>query len=254
MQFDVGAELRREREARKLSLRAVASAVGVSASLLSQVETGKTQPSVSTLYALVNHLGISLDALMGTARVATSPLGSSTISSIDGADARAHDSRSDSVVQRRDDNPVIEMENGVTWERLAVGESAVADPMIVTYQPGGSSSLEGKMTRHAALEYGVLLEGSLTLKLDFETYDLCPGDSFCFDAQRPHLYTNHGDVPARGIWFVIGRREMAYQTLSDLGHDDSEADVRPISSAVDVLQALKAMRPDSRVAPPSSAS
>lgn len=37
----------------------------VSASLLSQVETGKTQPSVSTLYALVNHLGDLLDALMG---------------------------------------------------------------------------------------------------------------------------------------------------------------------------------------------
>ena len=44
MQFDVGAELRRVRESRKLSLRAVATAVGVSASLLSQVETGKTQP------------------------------------------------------------------------------------------------------------------------------------------------------------------------------------------------------------------
>ena len=66
MQFDLGSELRRVRESKKLSLRAVASAVGVSASLLSQVETGKTQPSVSTLYALVNHLGISLDALMGT--------------------------------------------------------------------------------------------------------------------------------------------------------------------------------------------
>jgi len=47
---------------------------------------------------------------------------------------------------------------------------------------------------------------------------------------------------AQTIWFVIGRREMAYQSLSDLGHDD-EAEVRPISSAVDVLQAMKAMKP-----------
>jgi transcriptional regulator with XRE-family HTH domain len=62
--FDIGDELRRVRVSRKLSLRSVATAVGVSASLLSQVETGKTQPSVSTLYALVNHLGISLDGLM----------------------------------------------------------------------------------------------------------------------------------------------------------------------------------------------
>jgi transcriptional regulator with XRE-family HTH domain len=242
MQFDVGSELRRVRESKKLSLRAVASSVGVSASLLSQVETGKTQPSVSTLYALVNHLGISLDGLMGTSRSASPALGlASAVSPVD----PDNDRRSDSVVQRREDNPVIEMENGVTWERLAVGDSAVADPLIVTYAPSASSSVEGKMMRHAALEYGVLLEGRLSLRIDFETYDLEPGDSFCFDASRPHLYINTGDVPARGIWFVIGRREMAYQSLSDLGHDDT-GEVRPPASAVEVLQAMKALRPESR--------
>lgn len=239
MQFDVGAELRRVRESRKLSLRAVASAVGVSASLLSQVETGKTQPSVSTLYALVNYLGISLDGLMGHNRSTSTSLAlGDSHASAHGAGSR----ESDSVVQRREDNPVIEMENGVTWERLAVGDSAVADPLIVTYAPAGSSSVEGKMMRHAALEYGVILEGRLTLSIDFETYELTPGDSFCFDAQRPHLYTNQGDVPARGIWFVIGRREMAYQSLADLGHDD-DAEAKPIASAVDVLQAMKSMKP-----------
>lgn len=245
MQFDLGSELRRVRESKKLSLRAVASAVGVSASLLSQVETGKTQPSVSTLYALVNHLGISLDALMGTNRVLAAPIASGSLSSVGSAPGSSSDRRSDSVVQRREDNPVIEMENGVTWERLAVGDSAVADPLIVTYAPAASSSVEGKLMRHAALEYGVLLEGRLTLRIDFESYDLEPGDSFCFDANRPHMYINAGDLPARGIWFVIGRREMAYQSLSDLGHDD-EAETRPPASAVEVLQAMKALRPDTR--------
>lgn len=242
MQFNVGAELRRVREARKLSLRAVASAVGVSASLLSQVETGKTQPSVSTLYALVNFLGISLDGLMGhpTPGVNTLSLGESDATA---ATATAGARRSDSVVQRREDNPVIEMENGVTWERLAVGDSAVADPLIVTYAPAGSSSVEGKMMRHAALEYGVLLEGRLTLKIDFDRYELAPGDSFCFDAIRPHLYLNEGDVPARGIWFVIGRRDAGYQSLEDLGHEDG-SEARPMASAVDVLAAMKNMRPE----------
>lgn len=227
MHFDLGAELRREREARKLSLRAVAGAVGVSASLLSQVETGKTQPSVSTLYALVNHLGISLDALMGTKpgstahQSATPPLG-----------------ESDDVVQRRADSPLIEMENGVTWERLAVGESAVADPLVVTYAPGGSSSLDGKLMRHAGLEYGYMLSGRLTLKLDFTTYELDPGDSFCFDSGRPHLYLNATDSAAKGVWFVIGRRDARYQTLADLGHVDPSSP-RTISSAIDVLNAMR---------------
>lgn len=245
MKSDLGAEVRRIREAKKLSLRAVAAAVGISPSLLSQVETGKTQPSVSTLYALVNYLGISLDGLLGHRRDEGSAIGLE-----ESPDAGSHGAvrRSDSIVQRREDNPVIEMENGVTWERLAVGDSAVADPLIVTYAPAGSSSVEGKMMRHAALEYGILLEGRLTLRIDFETYKLTPGDSFCFDAQRPHLYLNEGDAPARGVWFVIGRREMAYQTLADLGHPEAGEVVgdRSINSAVDVLRELKSMRPEPR--------
>ncbi|MET1043011.1 MAG: cupin domain-containing protein [Microbacteriaceae bacterium] len=239
MQLDVGSELRRVRESRKLSLRSVASAVGVSASLLSQVETGKTQPSVSTLYALVSYFGISLDGLVRATRGETPSIDLPTLSMPSKGSARR---RSDAVVQRREDNPVIEMENGVRWERLAVGESAVADPLIVTYQPQASSSVEGKMMRHAGLEYGVLIEGSLTLRIDFETYDLEPGDSVCFDSGRPHLYINQSERAARGIWFVIGRRDMEYQSLADLGHEPNVN--KPAATAVDVLQAMKRLGPE----------
>jgi transcriptional regulator with XRE-family HTH domain len=38
---------------------------GISASLFSQLETGRFQPFGEQLYALVNHLGISLDELLG---------------------------------------------------------------------------------------------------------------------------------------------------------------------------------------------
>lgn len=237
MHFDLGAELRHAREKRKLSLRAVANAVGVSASLLSQVETGKTQPSVSTLCALVTHLGVSLDALMGTGtRVGDA-------AATHGGPAATGSGVSDAVVQRRIDNPLIEMENGVTWERLAVGDSAVADPLVVTYAPGGSSSIDNKLMRHAGLEYGYILSGRLTLKLDFDTYELDPGDSFCFDSGRPHLYLNATDAPARGVWFVIGRRDTPYQSLADLGHGDASAP-RPIASAVDVLNVMREGRGD----------
>jgi transcriptional regulator with XRE-family HTH domain len=233
--LDLGSELRRIREGKKLSLRSVATAVGVSASLLSQVETGKTQPSVSTLYSLVNHLGISLDGLMGQHRPSVQEKAPVEKKSSVGSGS------SNSVVQRAADNPMIEMENGVTWERLADGGSDVADPLVVTYAPGASSSIEGKLMRHAALEYGCIFEGELTLKIDFEEHLLGPGDSFCFDANRPHMYVNNSSKSARGIWFVIGRREMAYKTLADLGLENLIED-RQIKSAVDVLDAMKSQR------------
>ena len=49
---------------RGLSLRGLAERLGVSPSLISQVETGRAKPSVSTLYAIVTELGISLDELV----------------------------------------------------------------------------------------------------------------------------------------------------------------------------------------------
>jgi transcriptional regulator with XRE-family HTH domain len=215
----VGAELRRVRLEKKLSLRSVATAVSVSASLLSQVETGKTQPSVSTLYALVSHLGVSLDGIMSgtSATFGPSSKGPST----------------NSVVQRGADNPTIDMENGVTWERLAHGSSGLADPLLVTYPPGSSSSLEGKLMRHEAAEYGYLLQGTLILKYEFETIEIHAGDSFSFDANRPHLYRNESNETVKGLWFVIGTHDAQYdQPLTRL------ADGHSAASAVDVLRMI----------------
>jgi transcriptional regulator with XRE-family HTH domain len=216
MHLQVGPALRRARESRKLSLRDVAAAIGVSASMLSQVETGKIHSSVSTLYDLVNYLGISLDGVLGTNAPTAPP---ADLASVCYVSDRSVTRLSDNVVQRREDDPVIQMEDGATWQRMAVGGTSVADPMIVTYSPTATSSAEGKMMRHAGVEYGVLLEGQLTLLVDFGTYELEPGDSFCVDSGRPHLYVNRSDRIARGIWFVVGRREMQYRSLADLGHD-----------------------------------
>ena len=225
MQFDVGAELRRVRESRKLSLRAVATAVGVSASLLSQVETGKTQPSVSTLFAMANPLGVSLDELVGNVPTA----GPSPV-------APAPAATDASTVRRAAEYPVIEMENGVRWEKLASVPGGPADALLVTYQPGASSSIEDRLMRHAGVEYAYLLEGELTLQLDFDTYVLHPGDSLSFDSMRPHLFVNHTDQVARGVWFVFGRRpqnETMPPAPVSIAHSAAP------SSAVDVLRAME---------------
>ena len=221
----LGARLREARLQRGLSLRSVAQSLGVSASLVSQVEIGKTQPSVATLYAMANHLGVSLDELLGIV-----PPSSQAAPSMFG-----HQGAALPDVQRGADNPVIEMENGVRWERLAAGASGPADAILVTYQPGASSSIEGKLMRHAGIEYAYLLEGELTLQLDFDSYVLRPGDSLQFDSVRPHLFTNRTGAIAKGLWFVVGRR------AHNLGLPDApggELSPGAPSSAVDVLRSM----------------
>ncbi|MCS5717143.1 cupin domain-containing protein [Herbiconiux sp. CPCC 205763] len=256
--------MRAARIARGISLRSVASALGVSASLISQVETGKTQPSVSTLYALVNHLGISFDDLLsgsdapgpgvvggsggarGTAggsegRSATVAGSGSGSASGDGGDVHpllggdAGVGGMPGLLQRGSENPVLEMENGVRWERLAASRDGSVDPLLVTYDPGASSSIEGRMMRHSGVEYAYLLSGELTVRLDFDTFTLHPGDSLSFDSVRPHMYINQGTVPAKGLWFVVGRREFS-QEMPESGHPERNAS--GLTSAVDVLQAM----------------
>src|ERR1700761_1966738 len=59
----VGEGLRKHRQDAGMSLRALARKVGVSPSLISQIEHGKAPPSVAPLSAIVSELGISLDEL-----------------------------------------------------------------------------------------------------------------------------------------------------------------------------------------------
>lgn len=191
---ELGTRLRQARQSRSLSLRSVAQSLGVSPSLISQVETGKSQPSVATLYALANLLEVSADDLLGMNSDNTRDT-SSTVARFD--------------VQRAGEGPVIEMENGVRWERLAMAQGGAVEALLVTYEPGASSSIDGRLMRHAGVEYGYILEGVLTLQLDFDTYELSPGDSLHFESSRPHMLANRGAVTARGVWFVVGRHEGA---------------------------------------------
>lgn len=228
----IGVRLREARLERGMSLRSVAQELGVSASLISQVETGKTQPSVSTLYALVTHLGVSIDDLLGTSRLApdaTGPL------------ASVPTSLSHPVIQTAADNPVLEMENGVRWERLAGSDHGPADGLLVTYEPGASSSIEGRLMRHAGVEYAYVLDGELTLQIDFDTYVLGPGDSVHFDSVRPHLYSNHGTTPARGVFFVVGRRQQNAVMPAASSPQKRSLASGGLSSAVDVLRAMDAL-------------
>src|SRR5918995_4998039 len=60
---NLGGRLRQARLQANLSLREVARQLGVSASFVSQLENGKSQPSVATLYSLAQVLGVSIDRL-----------------------------------------------------------------------------------------------------------------------------------------------------------------------------------------------
>jgi transcriptional regulator with XRE-family HTH domain len=214
---NVGSLIRRERQRQGLSLRELARRVGVSASMLSQVETDRTRPSVSTIYAIATELGISIDGLLsdgdrdatGGAGGVTGAAGGAMAGSRRGpASAPALDGLACQLV-RPEDRRKLELESGVTWELLSDLLPHLVDFMFVTYEPGGRSSSSGKLMRHTGTEFAYLLRGTLKIQVGFDEYVLQPGDALAFDSTEPHLLVNEGAEPAEGIWFVLGRRLTA---------------------------------------------
>ena len=60
---NLGGRLKRARQKSGLALREVARQLGVSASFVSQMENGKSTPSVATLYSMAQLLDVSIDEL-----------------------------------------------------------------------------------------------------------------------------------------------------------------------------------------------
>jgi transcriptional regulator with XRE-family HTH domain/quercetin dioxygenase-like cupin family protein len=206
----VGGQLRDRRKAAGLSLRQFARDLGVSPSFVSQIENGKSRPSVATLYMICNALELSIDELFSSAEStgppASGPGAQDDTHTFRGALAKLsepHEHRSSPVVAPAQRRRLV-LDSGVTWEQLSSGHEPGVDFLLVRYQVGGSSVPGEQLTRHSGTEYGYVISGTLDVSLGFETYRIGPGDAISFDCATPHRLTNNGDVPAEAIWFVQG--------------------------------------------------
>jgi transcriptional regulator with XRE-family HTH domain len=194
---DIGTRIREERERVGISQRELARRIGLSASMISQLESGQSKPSVSTLYAIVTELGVSLDDVFR---------GTEEHASVQRANAgEPSESAEQDPVVHPEERHVIDLASGVRWERLTSHQHEDVDFLHVIYDVGGSSAGDTMMMRHPGREYGYVLSGHLGVQLGFEEHKLGPGDSIGFDSTQPHRLWNLGEEPVHGIWFVVGR-------------------------------------------------
>ena len=205
----IGERLRAERQARGLSLRDLAERLGVSSSLISQIETGRARPSVSTLYAIAAELGVSLDDLLFLDPDRPAP-----------PDPRLADRGMDVVgstprpgpVLRSADRKRIRLASGVVWERLTAESDPDLEFLHVVYEVGGASSPEDEFQRHGGHEWGLVLSGTLSVTIGFDDYELGPGDAISLPSTVPHRLANRGPEPVHAIWFVLGRQTARSET------------------------------------------
>lgn len=188
----IGERLREERVKAGISQRELARRLGLSASLISQLESGLSKPSVGTLYAIVTELDLSLDRIIRGEEF-SEPESTSDVPSVI------------SPLVHPGDRQVIDLASGVRWEELTADTEEGVDFLHATYEVGGTSTPDQSLMRHHGREYGYIVSGQLGIQIGFQEYELNPGDSIAFDSTEPHRLFNRGDEPVHAIWFVVGR-------------------------------------------------
>lgn len=218
----IGEKLRAARAGQNLSLRELAARAEVSASLLSQIENGKTNPSVRSLHSIADALSLPVDYFFPGGDVAKKiqPPGGGSIESMTASQVRAAQAAElideadlgfdngnqppQEPVVRANTRPTIELEGGVTWSRLTPDPEDELEFLHICYEVGASSGT--KMSHHTGREFHLVLEGELLLELGFESHLLKVGDSIIFDSTTPHRLTNTGPVPLRAVTVILKKR------------------------------------------------
>lgn len=214
----IGEKLRAVRQSQHISLRELARRANISASMLSQIETGKAYPSVRSVYSIASALDLPVDYFFpdhvggsaaymkeesfATDEMTASDMREATINqAVDKASVETALSEPDeSSVLHAGERPTIILKGGVTWSRLTASAEPNAEFLEITYACGAASG--ETMSHHAGREFGLVLEGELVVHLGFQQMTLRAGDSIVFDSMTPHRLVNKGDQPMRALWVV----------------------------------------------------
>lgn len=212
----IGEKLRAARQEHNMTLRELARRADISASMLSQIETGKAFPSVRSLYNIAAALNMAVDHFFPEQNnqpnkegLASISAGDLTASEMRSALLNRHiadtvevtRSRASSPVVHADRRPTIKLNGGVTWARLTALAEKDIEFLEINYEPGAASGVD--MSHHSGREFGLILEGELTIELGFESYTLKAGDSIIFESTTPHRLSNRGPNCVRAIWVIF---------------------------------------------------
>lgn len=178
----MGARVRATRQALGLSTAELAVKAGLSTGLISQIERGQANPSLRTLERLRTALGVSLMTLLeGSART---PEGDPAF------------------VRRAAQRPRLAVgDAGLVKHILSPPDTDGLRFMLITV-PSGARSIDVHVGE--GTKAGVVLKGSIDLRVGDQAGRLRQGDSFQFPATIPHAFSNDTRDDAELLWIMVG--------------------------------------------------
>ncbi|NWG01720.1 MAG: cupin domain-containing protein [Syntrophaceae bacterium] len=173
----IGLRIRVIRQKKRLTLDELAKRTGFAKSYISQIETMKREPPISTLTKIAYVLGVDVFFLIS-------------------GETRQNDGASISIV-KASDRKVIPRQSGssaYTYEPINDKKlNRMMDGYIVTVGP----EFPDEPLVHEGQEITYVLEGRHEFVYDGKTYLLEKGDCYCFESMKPHYARSLGNKPSK---------------------------------------------------------
>lgn len=174
--IDIGIQIRTLRVARKKTIAELSEETGLSTGMISKIERNLVVPSVISLWKIAGALGVSIGSFF-----------------------EQEEKKSKTVVRKSERKKIVTENSNAYYELLSPDLNRKMEFLMITIEPGESTSMNEKLS-HDGEECGIVIKGSVLVKLDDEEYLLEEGDSIYFDSSRKHLYMNVGDQVSVSVW------------------------------------------------------
>ncbi|MDD3954585.1 MAG: XRE family transcriptional regulator [Lentisphaeria bacterium] len=160
----IGANLHRERKRQQLSLDELSETSQVSKAMLSQIETGKVNPTVAVLWKIIQALGIDFEVLLQSG---------------------SEDKRRFEVNRGHQITSLITQSSGTLFRVISpVSMANELEFYHVTQEPGCTHHSAGHLP--GTEELIAVLKGRITVKAGNNEAELQKGDFLAFEADLPH--------------------------------------------------------------------
>jgi len=176
----IGKKIRKHRKTQQLTLVQLADLCNISPSFLSQIERDQATPSVTTLYAIADALGVSTASFFPEPRTIDSP------ETTDIPQAKGY------VVRNNKRKKLIYPDTNIVNELLTPDLQGSIQMMWIVMPPGTDSG--NQPFSHEGEECGLILQGTIEARLGKDKFILGPGDSIYHDSKLLHSCKNIGET------------------------------------------------------------
>lgn len=176
----MGERIKKRRESLTITSGDLAANIGVTASLISQIERAKAFPSILTLKKIADALQTTVGDLIG---------------------------ENDNLIE----HPVLTVNERRYVKKNKTGTKSYLlshhdpqkqmDPFLLHFEKKSDTS-EIMTPKNPRQEFLFVLKGKFQVSLNNQSYELNEGDSFYFISNQEHLFTNTNNGPSELLWVV----------------------------------------------------